>query len=114
MKSIGEAIQYLHSINIAHRDVKVTPAYRNPMLPETGGTLTAGSFRAGWVCSPVCGSWGLKLWLRSACGLLVSTSLSHTWLSDSRGPHSSTRQSLEQGADAFMLPDAEGLDGCTA
>lgn len=23
MKSIGEAIQYLHAINIAHRDVKV-------------------------------------------------------------------------------------------
>lgn len=34
MKSIGEAIQYLHSINIAHRDVKVTPAYINPMLPD--------------------------------------------------------------------------------
>lgn len=35
MKSIGEAIQYLHSINIAHRDVKV-PAVHHPPPPSSG------------------------------------------------------------------------------
>lgn len=37
MKSIGEAIQYLHSINIAHRDVKVPAIYTAAPSPQPSG-----------------------------------------------------------------------------
>uniref|UniRef100_F6UZ64 non-specific serine/threonine protein kinase n=1 Tax=Monodelphis domestica TaxID=13616 RepID=F6UZ64_MONDO len=41
MKSIGEAIQYLHSINIAHRDVKVVSTFPSIcLLPQTGFAST--------------------------------------------------------------------------
>lgn len=35
MKNIGEAIQYLHSVNIAHRDVKVCAIYKVQTFPCT-------------------------------------------------------------------------------
>lgn len=58
MKSIGEAIQYLHSINIAHRDVKVTPAY-TPRSGRLGPNPDCLIFQGRMVCSPVCSLWGL-------------------------------------------------------
>lgn len=42
MKSIGEAIQYLHSINIAHRDVKVPAVFTAHPAPNPGGPEAVG------------------------------------------------------------------------
>ncbi|XP_068122339.1 MAP kinase-activated protein kinase 2 [Hyperolius riggenbachi] len=46
MKSIGEAIQYLHALNIAHRDVKVCKVVRRTVCYRKSDLLALNSFEA--------------------------------------------------------------------
>ena len=68
MKSIGEAIQYLHSINIAHRDVKVPATYAAAPAPAPPGGPGARGLRVpGSSCGPV--AWLLGALPRRPCPL---------------------------------------------